>query len=392
MPFIGEFENFVEIDGMRKRTKTQKTILMISPEPWTTLAVSKHHYARALCACGHHVLFLNPPRTSGDGLAINPVPDQPGLFTVDAPPVMYGLRHMPRWLRVRLETQWLERLEGKFGTVIDTVWLFENSRFYDMDFAGDRLRIYHQVDVNQDFHIAAAASSAHICICTSEAIARRLRAHARHVVKIDHGYAEPPSNIRLPADMKARFNRSGPHLVYIGNLDIRYLRADLLQQAVTQFSGAVFHFVGSYSEATPLFQATRDLLNVIWWGAIDSSLIPEVLTHADVLLLAYDSENWPDQLSNPHKLMQYLGSGKVTVATWTQEYADKRHLLEMVTQSTDFVTHLGSTLANLAQLNSPKKVAERIAFARGHSYSRQLVQIEAALAQIDRSLNGTETT
>ena len=368
-----------------------KTILLISPEPWTALAVSKHHYARTLCARGHQVLFLDPPTQTGQPMRITPVSDQPGLYLVQAPPVMRGLRHMPKWLREKLEARWLAQLERACGTTIDVVWLFENSRFYDMGFSGSRLHIYHQVDVNQDFHTAAAARSADVCFCTSDAIARRLRPHARHVIKIDHGYAEAAQDPVLPPALKGHFDRTGPHLVYIGSLDIRYLRNDLLIRATTLFPDATFHFVGSHSGTTPLFKIACNRPNVRWWGQVASDLIPAILARSDVLLLAYDAEKSPDQLSNPHKLMQYLGSGKVIVATWTEEYQDKRHLLKMVRNGEEFLPCLGETLVDLDRMNAPDRMAARIDFARAHSYPKQLERIEAALEQLGLSLKKTST-
>lgn len=374
-----------------KPLANSKTILLISPEPWTALAVSKHHYARTLCARGHQVLFLDPPIQTGQPLRITPVSDQSGLYSIQAPPVMRGLRYVPKWLREKLEARWLARLERAFGTTINVVWLFENSRFYDMSFSGLRLRIYHQVDVNQDFHAAAAARSADICLCTSDAIARRLRPHSRQVIKIEHGYAETAQTPVLPSALEGHFDSHSPHLVYIGSFDIRYLRNDLLDKATALFPDATFHFVGSHSEATPLFQVTRNRSNVRWWGHVASDLIPAILARSDVLLLAYDAEASPDQLSNPHKLMQYMGSGKVIVATWTEEYADKTHLLEMVRHGDDFLPRLSDTLANLDRLNAPERMAARIAFARAHSYSKQLDRIETALDKLGLSLKKTST-
>ena len=43
------------------RFLTDKAILLISPQPWNHVRISKHHYAEALA--GHNnVLFLEPPR------------------------------------------------------------------------------------------------------------------------------------------------------------------------------------------------------------------------------------------------------------------------------------------------------------------------------------------
>ena len=73
--------------------------------------------------------------------------------------IVKGLRFYPKKIRNFTEKKWLEKLEDKIGQRFTTVWLFENSRFYDMSFAERRLKIYHQVDLNQNFHVREAASS-----------------------------------------------------------------------------------------------------------------------------------------------------------------------------------------------------------------------------------------
>ena len=122
------------------------------------------------------------------------------------------------------------------------------------------------------------------------------------------------------------------------------------------------------------------------WGRIDSDLIPEVLNRADVLLVTYDSDQWLEEVSNPHKFMQYLGCGKVIVATRTTEYDDKHHLLEMVDHPSDYISRLEQVLADLPQYNHPRKIAERKSHAQDHSYDRQLERISKALAEAGLSL------
>jgi hypothetical protein len=127
-------------------------VLLISPEPWAAHPVSKHHYTRALTRQGRPVLFVEPPDPSIRRLHLVEVPAEHGLWLVRGPRLAPGLRFFPSHLRRRLERSWLQRLKQLAGMPIAAVWLFENSRFYDLRFAADRLKIYHQVDLNQTFH------------------------------------------------------------------------------------------------------------------------------------------------------------------------------------------------------------------------------------------------
>ena len=350
------------------------TILLISPEPWSAHSVSKHHYALELVRRGYEVLFFGPPINSGP-VVIEPVErDGMKLRLIHAGRLVPGLRLLPAFLRRWLERQWLKKIERLARCRIGTIWLFENSRFYDLRFAGQRLKIYHQVDLNQDFHPATAAATADICFCTSDFIRERLAPHNPRVFKIHHGTAQPQTPLSLTAAQQQNFDHAGAQAAYIGNLDMAYLDAELLTRAIRAFPQERFHLVGSYSRSGSLWQLAGELPNVVWWGKLDSCLIPSVLERADVLLVTYQADRWRDQ-SSPHKFMEYLASGKTIVATYTDEYKDKRHLLEMVDESRNFVPALERVLAHLDQYNSPQRQAERRAFAAENSYARQYEKI-----------------
>ena len=75
------------------------------------------------------------------------------------------------------------------------VWLFENSRFFDLAFAGERLKIYHQVDLNQNFNPKTAAATADICFCSSDRIKERILPFNALVHKIHHGLPEIETSV-----------------------------------------------------------------------------------------------------------------------------------------------------------------------------------------------------
>lgn len=360
----------------------QSNILMVSPEPWNGHSVSKHHYAVTLAAKGCKVYFLDPPDPLLSKVEIRET-IYDNLLHVSSPIVAKGLRFYPRKLRNFIEKRWLEKLEDKIGHKFTTVWLFENSRFYDMDFAGNRLKIYHQVDLNQNFHVTEAASSSDICFCTSDFIKRDLLPYNDKVYKIHHGVFLPLETISLSDEQNKHFIHHDINVVIVGNLDISFLDIDLLLALIKEFPEISFHFVGGYSKKGKLFEACMGFDNTIWWGRVESSVIPAILSKSDVSLLVYKAENQYDkeQLASPHKVMEYLASGKVTVATYTDEYKDKRDLLEMVDDSNDYLKKFEDVVENLDFYNSKEKQQERIAFADNNSYEKQLEKIFDYLKQ-----------
>jgi glycosyltransferase involved in cell wall biosynthesis len=351
-------------------------ILIISPEPWEGHFVSKHHYAITLARQGYHVYFLDPPDTSLSEIQVNST-KYTNLWSVTGPRVAKGLRFYPSFLKRWMEVQWLKKLEKRMGTVFSVIWLFENSRFYDMRFAGAKLKIYHQVDWNQDFHVTQAASSADICFCTTDVIRRKLIEYNERVYNIHHGVSSPSTVLPLNEEQKVCFRVSTINAVYVGNLDIPYLNIDLLAEIVQDFPTVRFHFIGKYSKEGMLYNRLGKSSNIVWWGVVPSSQIPTILSYCDIQLLAYKVESdWEkEQMASPHKVMEYLASGKVIVATYTDEYKDKPRLLEMVTDNKDYIPTFRKIVSNLDYYNSPQKQQERIDFTKNNTYEKQLEKI-----------------
>ena len=140
-----------------------------------------------------------------------------------------------------------------------------------------------------------------------------------------------------------------------------------------------FHFVGSFSLKGRLYQLASNLSNVVWWGKVPSAVIPSILERADIVMCTYKAAQYREQLASPHKFMEYLASGKTIVATYTDEYKDKRHLVEMVDDASDYLAVFRRVLADLPAYNSPARQAERVDFAMEHSYPRQLQKIISIL-------------
>lgn len=363
------------------------TILIISPESWNGHSVSKHHYAATLAERGHRVYFLDPPDETLCDLEITPTRYE-NLYRIRGPKVAPGLRLYPPPIRRRMERRWLRKLESTIGRRIDIVWLFENSRFYDLSFAGERLKIYHQVDLNQDFHLAEAARSADICFATSDHILQRIRPYNRRAFKIHHGVALYKRKQDLSALHKERFDGGDIHATLVGNMEIAYLDIELLLKLVSKHRKVIFHLVGGYNPDGRVYRALSGSENIRWWGRVESPLIPSILEASDILLLTYRALSPQDsaQLANPHKLMEYLASGKTIVATYTDEYRDKPHLLEMVGSHEEFLERFGDIVTNIDRYNSLEKQRVRRTFAEDHSYDRQLQRIEEYLKRYNLSL------
>ncbi|GGA82364.1 hypothetical protein GCM10011385_40730 [Nitratireductor aestuarii] len=288
---------------------------------------------------------------------------------------------MPRTIRNWLEARWLGHLERAVGKRIGVVWLFENSRFFDMRFAGNRLKIYHQVDLNQDFYPCLAAETADLTIAISKPIEDRLRRNAQNLLRLTHGCVLSSADSKLPDEVEKRFGRAGVNAVMAGNLTIPYLDKDLLGKLVTKHPEVQFHFIGPYQIGYGLHKAVGTAANTIFWGLQTAEILPAFYGRADVLLVAYRADNFVDQLANPHKIMEYIASGRCVLATRTLEYEETPGVIEMALSPSEFLDKFSTIVQDPAAWNTDFLTAKRQEFAAMNSYSQQLERIVTALGE-----------
>ncbi|HAA10312.1 MAG TPA: hypothetical protein DCE41_00925 [Cytophagales bacterium] len=356
---------------------SNKSILIISPEPWGKSFVSKHHYAVQLAKQGNQVVFMGPP-TQDYAMGAGPVD---GLLLAEYPGFVKGYRFFPKPWRQYWLRKTTHRLEKLANCTFDVIWSFDNSVFFDLDSWGNqKLTISHIVDLNQDFETARAASSADICFCTTELIRERLSKYNAKAYKIHHGYALPQHQtpISLPGEQATK-------AIYIGNLSMPYLDWSLLRRVVEENPQVDFCFLGPDGRSNLIAQATpspdreqiKKASNAYFLGEVPASEVFGHLLGADVCLVAYQEAHHQDQAS-PHKIVEYLASGKVVVATYTAEY-DSADVLNMAKTNADFPVVFRDTLSQLDQHNGPERSAERQAFAKARTYPELVKTIEAKI-------------
>lgn len=356
-----------------------KVILLISPEPWSHIFVSKHHYARKLAERGNQVFFLNPP---SDQYEVSDT-DLVNLKTLDYTGFTSGLRYMPGIVRKWITKKVYSRLMNATGTAFDVVWSFDNSVFFDFDALPEEvLKISHIVDLNQDFQLDRAASSADICFCVTNGILHKLKNANKKSFFINHGYnhtIKEIEKIQLPGDNKLK-------AIYLGNLAMPHLDWQIVNQAAGRLKSLDFVLIGPGKELVdeqmdPQHIWKKELFekeNVLWLDRIRSSQIMSHLQAADILLIAYQ-EKYREEQANSHKLLEYLGSGKTIVATFTSQYADYAHLINMEHQNDKWVDLLAKLVANDNLRTDPKLNEQRIELALANTYDEQINKIEALL-------------
>jgi len=117
----------------------------------------------------------------------------------------------------------------------------------------------------------------------------------------------------------------------------------------------------------------QEQTNVFFLPEISSSSIMSFLLQADLLLISYQEKYLVDQ-SNPHKMLEYLYSGKPIVATYTNEYANK-NLMYMSEKNKEWLGIFNDVVKNLLAYSSSDLIEKRRNFALENTYDKQIDRI-----------------
>lgn len=358
-------------------------IFLISPERWGINHVSKHHYALALAESGQQVYFINPPTRRFETRL-----ERERLTIVDYKPLFKGLRFLPFWLQAYFTRIEIERLEKQLGARADKIWNFDSSRFFNLSMLGSRYRICHIVDMAENIQRHVLARTSDICFCTTDFLQAELARYNAKVYKIHHGVYLPKTYSPMPVPNPVT---AKPQVGYVGNLSRNSIDWDTWNEIISAYPEVTFTFIGSVDRSNlsdnamegPQLAMLSSFANVRLLGSVPSQELPQYLAGMDILTCFYKMDG-PDDLrqhANLHKTMEYLASGRVIVCSYSDEYKDKRELLEMVDENKDLPGRFRSVLENMSEHNSEEKFKQRISFAFEHTYARQIEKINRLIDQ-----------
>ena len=173
-----------------------KTILVISPQSWGKMLVSKHHYAIELAQRGNRVYFLNPPdqqrtdRKEKIGIAASGV--QENLLIISHRlSFPYNLKFHFIGLFHLLMRRHVKKILQRIGKPVDIVWSFDLGNLYPFSFFPDSsLKLFHPVDEPLNREAINSAKGAQFIFSVTPEILEKYGEFPvpRHV--INHGLIE----------------------------------------------------------------------------------------------------------------------------------------------------------------------------------------------------------
>jgi glycosyltransferase involved in cell wall biosynthesis len=365
-----------------------KSILIISPERWGTLKVSKHHYASVLAKMGNKVFFLNPPRIS-DETSVDIKDVENNLKTIDYMPFIRGSNRLPMILRKRFHKNLANKIIDSINVSIDITWSFDPSSFQYMSAFGAQLNIFHPVDVHRNRFEIAIARNADLIIATSDNILERYKGVNKPKLKVNHGIADYfLETKRLSKSFIKSPNKVNVGL--IGNLHYSFLDCETLIHIIKNNYGVDFYFIGptgksNLSNSLRNEQFVRYLKlapNAFLLGSILSEDLPSYLREFDLFLICYTGDKNIAEMANPHKILEYLSTGKPVVSHYIDEYRDHRDIICMADDNKSLPELFFYVIHNLSKYNLSELIEKRKNLAENNTYSFQIIRIEKFLSNL----------
>ncbi|MDE3250401.1 MAG: hypothetical protein KGO82_17195 [Bacteroidota bacterium] len=375
---------------------TGKTILILSPQCWGKMLISKHHYAISLAKRGNQVYFLNPPNDplpSGRKVQVKPSGLHENLLIIDqALYFPYNLKFHALPVFHYLMKRQIKKILQAIGRPVDIAWSFDIGHFYPFrHFSQSILKIFHPVDEPLSPISIAAAEGADIIFSVTNEILDKYAHLSTPRYFINHGLTNEflgSSVQEKAADIKTV--RAG----FSGNLLRNDIDREAMLQIIRENGEVVFECWGSYKvgdsniggsenrEQVAFIRELQQCSNVVLHGAVGTKELAAGFRNIDIFLICYDVQKDQSRGTNYHKVMEYLSTGKVIVSNNITTYRDQPELVSMVSdrQSNGHLPALFREVAgNLVSWNSLPLQEKRVAYARDNTYEKQVDRIENIL-------------
>ena len=370
-----------------------KNILIISPQAWGTMKISKHHYSIELAKKGNTVYFLNPPQNN----SFQKKADINFDFTSGYKNLIiinhnfrfykYFYFHFPLLYNIFIAKH-INKLLKHINKPIDILWSFDIGNLYPFRyFKNVKFRIFHPVDEPLIHKAVIAAEGADIIFSVTNEILDKYSEFKipRHL--INHGVSELFFKQTIQKTFQKRIC-----VGFSGNLTRPDIDRFTLLNIIQDHPMIAFHFWGVYdskksnisgnedADTRAFIKQLHELKNVKLHGAVSTDTLVEGYNEMDLFLICYDIQKDQSKGTNYHKVMEFLSTGKPIVSNNITAFHETKDLVYM-SQERDSNKSLPEifrfVISNLNHLNSDALKSKRRAYAYDNLYDKQIDRIEA---------------
>lgn len=367
---------------------SNKSIVIFSPQPWSHLYISKHHYARIL-AKENRVYFISPPEFDGKNTSawLQPDPASPNLkvlsFSLTMPErVKFYLPAIYRAVVIRRMKKIIRNATGTPDILIDFGC---NAEFSSLRHFEGAVKIYFPVD-DKDF-IDGDMRGSSVVFSVSKNILSKFEADHKPAYFVNHGLAPEFERLaRAVLNFPPYVVPSRVTIAYAGNLFSPFVDIPVFQSIIKHHPEVRFDIYGNtkYNKKSTVekdwFEFLQAAPNVQLKGVLSSANLAAAYENVDGFLLCYKPDYVNYHAENSHKLLEYLGAGKVLISTNVSLY-DQNPLICMSPKdrNEDLVDIFSEVIDRIGEYNTSTLQKARAEFALDNTYKKQLERIEQLL-------------
>ena len=374
---------------MKKFQFQNKIILILSQQNWGINQLSKHLYAKELSK-NNKVYFIHtiPNKQQSKNVVIKNIEENLYLISINIG--VLGVTKLPSFL-IDIQTNRIIQKILKELNILkpDVVWSFEQSRFQNLNQFRASISIFHPVDyiLKARPFLNKIANSANIVLSVSEAILDEIDTSTPKYF-INHGVDEiflTQHKSPTPPDF---ISQHKVNVGYVGNLQMKLIDWDNLIQTVEKNPELNFIFIGPDKKSNiggvtkqPKITHLKSLPNTHFTGSLNKKQLAKLLPFIEIFWLCYDNKKFPIEVSNSHKILEYLSTGKVIISNFISTYKNSS-VLEMANSNNELSSKLKEIALNLSNYNNTKLQKERINFAKENTYKKQIERIENIITSL----------
>lgn len=377
-----------------------KSIMIISPNSWGQMLISKHNYAIELGKRGFKVFFVNTPNENSNAnyYSINKINGYENLWLID---INLIRNRLINFLRFRLKiTQILDyyllflmrRICKQHKLYFDQVWNFDpNLHGFFYNYPASKKLFFIADQISSSTHLRAAKKADGV-ISVADEILNHFRKVNKNCLLINHGlnsfYQTFAENnlVALQNSKDVNYGIKRIQAGYIGNLMTQSLYSQGLIQIISNHPEIDFHFWGADSKVNnnvfggytngiieTIENIKSKFKNAFFYGVQKPEFIIQAIPNIDVFIYINSSKLDINGGANSHKILEYLSTGKTIISTYLSFYSNK-NLFPMIEKykEEDYSKLFYDCIEKIQQLNSKENQKQRIEFALSNTYQSNI--------------------
>ena len=372
-----------------------KSILLVSPQSWGKMQLSKQHYAELLTKLGAVVYYVNPPDIR---ITIRReyvlYKSKKNLVLIDyTVPFISRLKYRLFNIYSIVNRICLEGILRKENLEIDILWNFDNGLVsQNIIYRNAKINIFHPVD---QLRVPINTSGYHFVFSLSNDILSGIN-HSQKIF-INHGlgevFAEYSKSILSRSLNPLRISPPNITCCYVGNLLASSIDRFNFIETIKYNDDFKFLLIGTYETSNNnLVQSeyldvdSRDFINTLksfsnveLVGPKDHYEIIDYWDKVDCFFLCYKTTDYY-KCDNTHKILEYLCTGKLVVSTYIEAY-EETDLFRMldIDENVNLKYALRDSIINADEWLNMVEVNNRILFALSNTYKNNLDKIGAII-------------